>query len=120
MKRQMEIYFGTSLASIPRALRVYQIVKTDLSLVEMCYEGDLEGIQAAFANGSISPYAADEDGWSLLTVRTSCKLTHVNAELCSDCCVLLPARVVFVSSEIGFRSRSSFQPLLPVGVKARC
>ena len=72
LRREVEIYFGTSLASIPRALKVYQIIESfDPSIQSMCREGDLDGIQVGLANGSIYPYATDEYGWTLLSVRTS-------------------------------------------------
>ena len=72
LRREVEIYFGTGLASIPRALRVYPIVESfDRSIKSMCHKGDLEGIQEGIANGSIYPYATDQYGWTLLNVGTS-------------------------------------------------
>lgn len=107
---EVGIYFGTSLASIPRALKVYQVIDSfDLFIVFMCHKGDMEGVQVALANGIIHPYATDRLGWTLLTVRDSCKLTLISAEVCSVGRGVLSARIVLVLPEIGFRSRSGLR-----------
>lgn len=64
--RVVELYFGVSFASIPRALRVYQIMEFDAPIIDMCLSGDLEGIQNEFANGTISPFVVDDCGNTLL------------------------------------------------------
>lgn len=62
----VELYFGLSFASIPRTLRVYQIMESGATIFKMCCVGDLEGIQNEFANGTISPFVVDELGKTLL------------------------------------------------------
>lgn len=66
--RAVELYFGASFASVPRALRVYQIIERDAPIFDMCWNGDLEGIQNEFAKGTICPFVVDKYGWTLLHV----------------------------------------------------
>lgn len=68
LRRTVELYFGASFASIPRALRVYQIIEYDAPIFDKCRDGDLEGIQNEFANGTISPFVVDQFGRTLLHV----------------------------------------------------
>lgn len=66
--RIFELYFGVSFASIPRALRVYQIIEYHAPIFKMCRNGDLEGVQNEFANGTISPFIVNGEGFTLLHV----------------------------------------------------
>ena len=75
MKCEVDVYFGASLARIPRALRIYHFIEFDDSIWSMFREGDLERIQAAFADGSIDPFATTQRGLTLLSVSVSCKVT---------------------------------------------
>lgn len=68
LRRAVELYFGASLVSLPRALRVYQLVDMDAPIWDMCRKGDLDGIQDGFANGSFFPFVVDNLGWTLLHV----------------------------------------------------
>lgn len=68
LRRAVEVYFDTTFASVPRALRMYQMVKEGAPIFDMCENGDLDGIQNKFANGTISPFVVDETGWTLLHV----------------------------------------------------
>ena len=68
LRRAVELYFGTSFTSVPRALRVYQMVNRGAPIFQMCGNGDLEGIQDEFANGTFSPFVVNERGWTLLHV----------------------------------------------------
>ena len=107
LKSEVEIYFGTSLTSVPRALKVYQLVEFDSFIWDMCRNSDLEGFQAAFTNGRLSPFVIDQSGQTLLYVRTSCKLKVVNAEDYPACFDFISTSIVFLLSKIGLRSRSS-------------
>lgn len=69
LRRAVELYFGTTFASVPRALRVYQMVNWGAPIFGMCESGDLDGIQNEFANGTISPFVVDKSGWTLLHVK---------------------------------------------------
>lgn len=74
LKRAVEFYFGASFASVPRALRVYQIIDDDAPIFGMCSGGDLEGFQNQLANGTVSPFVVNEyGGWTLLHVISSVK-----------------------------------------------
>lgn len=81
IKRTLDICFGANLVSIPRALRVYHVIYDDpehpAPIFELCLYGDLEGIQAAFADGKMSPFVTDEDGNTLLHVRLVLGLQHI-------------------------------------------
>lgn len=77
--RVVELYFGVSFASIPRALRVYQIMERHAPIFDMCCNGDLEGIQNEFANGTISPFVVDDYGNTLLHLA----VCFVQPEMCS-------------------------------------
>ncbi len=73
LKRAVELYFGASFASVPRALRVYQIINRRAPIFDMCRNGDLEGVQNELANGTVSPFVVDKYGWTLLHVIFSVK-----------------------------------------------
>lgn len=77
--RVVELYFGVSFASIPRALRVYQIMELDAPIFNMCSYGDLEGIQNEFANGTISPFVVNDYGKTLLHLA----VIYAHPEMCS-------------------------------------
>ena len=95
LKRAVELYFGASFASVPRALRVYHILDYRSPIFAMCKCGDLEGIQNELANGRVSPFVVDVHGWTLLHVIFSVKsrvsmlmfvqwaVEYVQPELCS-------------------------------------
>ena len=68
LMRAFELYFGTSFASVPRALRMYQLVDFHAPIWEMCSKGDLDGIQDEFANGRFYPFVVTELGRTLLHV----------------------------------------------------
>ena len=68
LKRAVELYFGASFASVPRALRVYHIFNFKSSIFAMCKHGDLEGLQNELASGRVSPFVVDPNGWTLLHV----------------------------------------------------
>ncbi len=73
LRHTFEFYFGASFASVPRALRVYQIINYRAPILGMCRNGDLEGVQNELANGTVSPFVVDETGWTLLHVISSVK-----------------------------------------------
>ena len=77
LRRTVELYFGASFASVPRALRVYQIISRGALIFGMCKRGNLEGIQNELANGTVSPFVVDHDGQTLLHVLVSVK-SHVS------------------------------------------
>lgn len=62
LRRAFELYFDTSFSSVPRALRVYQMVNSDAPIFTMCREGDIDGVQTAIANGTYSPFIVDHQG----------------------------------------------------------
>lgn len=49
---------------------VYQVVSLEDVIWELCREGDISGLQKLFASGAYSPFVTDEDGWTLIHVRT--------------------------------------------------
>ena len=73
LRRAVELYFGASFASVPRALRVYSIIDYNAPILEMCGNGDLEGVQIELANGTVSPFVLNDYGWTLLHVIFSVK-----------------------------------------------
>ena len=68
LRRAVELYFGKTFASVPTALRVYQMVNGDAPIFQMCAHGDLDGIQNEVAKGTFSPFVVDQFGWTLLHV----------------------------------------------------
>lgn len=71
LRRALELYFGASFVSVPRALRVYQIIHRNTPIFTKIRYNDLEGIQNEFSNGTISPFIVDQDGRTLLHVMIS-------------------------------------------------
>lgn len=99
-------FFGASLASVPRTLRVYRIVHWR-DIVDRSGNGDVKKLQDAFADGILSPFVMTKDGWTLLHVgvfASSDKLMLIS-DLGS--CYLFTSRFVFISPEIRIRSRST-------------
>lgn len=68
MKSLLYVRFVTTCGSISRALTIYPIVDDDAPVFGMCRSGDLQGLQAAFSDGTMSPLVVDADGWTLLHV----------------------------------------------------
>ena len=73
LRRVVDIFFGTSLASIPRSLRVYQIVESAL-IFDMCRKGNLRGLQEMLAIDGASPFVVDGNGLTMLHVSYTHKI----------------------------------------------
>lgn len=56
---------------VERALRTYPILPLEHPVWDMCYRGDLTGIQKLLGDRQISPFSVDEDGDTLLHVSRS-------------------------------------------------
>jgi hypothetical protein len=54
-----------------RALRTYPILPLEHPVWDMCFRGDLTGIQKLLGDRQISPFSVDEDGDTLLHVSRS-------------------------------------------------
>lgn len=68
MKRGFELRLLNSFGRISRTLNIYPVLPQGSQVFSMCCAGDLEGLQTAFSNGSVSPFVLDTRGWSLLHV----------------------------------------------------
>lgn len=72
LKRAVLLSFGASLVSIPRMLRVYRIIDKRDIIWQWCRNGDLKMIQDVLADGVLSPFVMNENGWTLLHVGCFC------------------------------------------------
>ena len=68
--RLLELRLASSLGKVSRNLSVYPIVPGGSPVFEMCRNGDIHGLQVGFSSGTMSPFVLDENGGSLLHVRT--------------------------------------------------
>jgi len=60
-----------SCGTISSTLSTHTVVDDMSDVLIMCQTGDVKGLQAAFDNREVSPYVVDQDGSTLLHVRTS-------------------------------------------------
>lgn len=74
MKFGFELRFVNSFGRIPRTLNIYPIMPRGSQVFRM----DLEELQVAFSNGSVSPYVLNPDGMSLLHVSISSRIVKLN------------------------------------------
>lgn len=79
LSKAFEMRYINSLSRISRTLNVYPTMKAYSRPFMMCREGDLQGLQIAFSNRSISPFVVDQYGLTLLHYAGSTSQT----ELCS-------------------------------------
>jgi len=103
MKYTLEMFFGRSFLSVPRALRVYHVIDYRAPIFDMCRIGDLEGVQAAFADGSASPFAVNQWGSTPLYVCLMSILNHDNAKTHLVRCKIFSPRIVFSIAQTGRR-----------------
>ena len=68
LRKTVELRFLNSFGQISRTLNMYPILEYEAPIFRFCREGDLQGLQVALSSGTVSPFALDEDGWSLLHV----------------------------------------------------
>ena len=68
LRKTFELRFLNHLGRISRTLSTYPILKNDAPIFNICSNGDLQSLQMALSNGNVSPFAMDEEGWSLLHV----------------------------------------------------
>ena len=68
LHKTLEFRFGNSFGQISRTLSIYPILKNDAPVFLMCIEGDLRGLQTLLSSGTVSPFALNTGGRSLLHV----------------------------------------------------
>jgi hypothetical protein len=61
---------------VERALRTYPILPVEHPVWDMCFRGDLAGVQKLLGDRQISPFSVDEDGDTLLHVSRSSSNKH--------------------------------------------
>ena len=68
LHKTFEFRFGNSFGQISRTLSIYPILKNDAPIFSVCIEGDLQGLQTLLSSGTVSPFALNTGGRSLLHV----------------------------------------------------
>ena len=64
-----EMRFLDVYGRVPTSLSCHPVIRGDNPVYYMCERGDIEGLQTAFSSGSVSPFALNVLGRSLLFVR---------------------------------------------------
>ena len=64
----VEVRYVQSFGQISRCLNMYPILNDNNPIYNMCYQGDIKGLQVALSSGEISPYVLDVHGRTLLHV----------------------------------------------------
>jgi len=67
---------------VQRSIRIYPIIPSNHPIWNLCYNGDLKGIQALLNEGQVSPFSVDRWGNTLLHVgivmwETSKEITDI-------------------------------------------
>jgi hypothetical protein len=65
----IDFRYLNSCGYIQRSLRTYPVVRNDHPVWEMCWSGDVIGIQKLFTERQLSPFSVDPWGNTLLHVR---------------------------------------------------
>lgn len=68
--RLLELRLATSLGKVSRTLNIYHVMARNSPIFNMCQNGDMHGLQTAFSSGEISPFVLDDQGETMLHVRT--------------------------------------------------
>ena len=68
LRRALEVRLTNSLGHVSRTLAVYAVLPSDAPVFTVCLNGDIEGLQKLFINGTVSPFVQNEWGWTLLHV----------------------------------------------------
>ncbi len=79
VRKAFEIRYTFSLGRVSRTLNIYPTMKANSPIFMMCREGNLQGVQIALSNRTVSPYVMDEYGMTLVHYAASTFQT----ELCS-------------------------------------
>jgi len=79
LKKGFEMRYINSLGRVSRTLNVYPTMKANLPPFMICRQGDLQGLQIALSNRTISPFVVDQYGMTLLHYAAS----SFQTELCS-------------------------------------
>ncbi|KAG8534001.1 uncharacterized protein KY384_000843 [Bacidia gigantensis] len=83
MNRVFEYLYFQSYGQVARALKSFPVLPWHSPIFTMCRMGDITGIQRAFSNREVSPFAIDEDGWTTLHhASDTCDLQDKTADLC--------------------------------------
>ena len=76
LRKTLELRLLSSFGQISRTLKTSPVLENGAPIFSICRNGDLGGLQAALSSGTISPFVADEYGWSLLHVSFGCGSKH--------------------------------------------
>lgn len=68
LRKTLELRFQNSFGRISRTLSTYPVLEETAPIFEMCFTGDLQGLQVALSSGAVSPFVVDGWGQSLLHV----------------------------------------------------
>ena len=68
LRHGYDLSFDTGFPSIPRNLRIYEIINCDAPIFALVAAGDLATLQKALQQGIASPFVLDESGYTLLHV----------------------------------------------------
>ncbi len=73
----LELRYIQSFKQISRTLNVYPVMGHNDVVFRMCRSGDVQGLQELLSEGTVSPFASDQWGWTLLHVGATChRLLH--------------------------------------------
>lgn len=68
LRKAFELRFLNSFGQISRTLSTYPVLERTAPIFDMCFDGDVQGLQVALSSGDVSPFVLDQWGQSLLHV----------------------------------------------------
>lgn len=70
LRKTFELRFLNSFGQIPRTLNTYPILAYGAPIFDLCWQGDIPGLQVALSSGTVSPFVLDQHGRTLLHVSS--------------------------------------------------